>query len=150
MSGKKNGKKHGDTHHIIPTSRDGKRDGFNEYPKKRWKKNRHVALHMLFANMTPGEIIAIIGRYIKDDGSLNEEFFNSVFFVKERTFADGTTRVVITIRKASSRRVANKMKAWETLFGYRSPAEAIEWIVREFIKKEWMVVSTNQGRTRKR
>lgn len=149
MSGKKSRKKHGDTHHIIPTSRGGKRDRFNEYPKEHWKKNRHVALHILFANMIPGEIIAIISRYIKDDGSLDEEFFNNVFFVKERTLADETTYVVITIRKASSKRIVNKRKAWETLFGCRSPAESMEWIIREFIKKEWLIASTNHGGARK-
>lgn len=125
-------------HHILPTSRGGDNNETNLYPRDRWKpySKKHREWHVIFVNMTPREVINAIKQHIKSDGSLNEEFFKLGFSWEEAT-VKGRQKWVINTRK-STRKSERKKKAWRTLFDDWFPTDAIEWIEREFIRKEWM------------
>lgn len=55
--------KHKSTHHIIPTSRGGPKEEWNEY---RWIIKKHRAYHQLSDNRLPSEFI----KRIKDEWTL--------------------------------------------------------------------------------
>lgn len=103
-------KKHGSTHHIIPKSRGGPKESWNE------KENcgeEHPAFHLLFINPLPCEAInLIVTRWTTKSGDLNINKLG---------------------KKTKSRE--KKIKAWEDTFGKgASPKKAIE-----IIRNDWTI-----------
>jgi len=119
-------------HHIVPSSRGGNENVENMYPKERWGrqyKQKHDAYHILFVNLKPKEVVEKIAKYCGEDGKVSEEIFYTIFAVEERGMA--------TERK-TNRGPGKRKKAWQIVFGAMNGFEAIEWIKREFIRKEWL------------
>ncbi len=120
-------------HHIIPTSRQRR----NIYPDERWlpESEKHTYWHELFSNLTPREVVAIITKYMNDNGDLNDDFF-SISFTVENPLKRGISAGVKTHKHKS--KIPKRKEAWRIVFGNMSGLEAIEWIEREFIRKEWL------------
>ncbi len=123
-------------HHIIPSSRGGNESWGNIYPRERWGKKykqKHDAYHILFINLKPKEVVERIAKHCGEDGKISEEFFYTIFAVEERGR--------VTERK-TSRGPGKRRKSWDIVFGAMNGFEAIEWIKREFIRKEWLTTTT--------
>ena len=132
-------KRHKGAHHICPTSRGGTDDWQNFYPESRWSKDykkKHEAWHTLFVNLKSKEAVLAIRHFTEENGRLNEALFNIEFRVVE-VLKDGEISTEVFFEK-NSRRHKNKEEAWALLFGELNAHKAIEWIEREFIRKEWL------------
>lgn len=114
----RNGKGHDGLHHIIPASRGGSDEPSNLYYRQGdWAGAyalKHTAWHALFANDLPEEAVARILTWQRKDGELDMRYFRSRRGVNEQ-----------------------KLHWWKILFGDRKPQEAAEWVMREFLRKEW-------------
>lgn len=76
---------------------------------------KHVAWHRIFGNCLPEEAIDLIRLWTRKDGQWDMRYF---------TRPNGMTN-----------------KRWQDLnflFDGAGPSEAIEWLEREFIRKEWL------------
>jgi len=123
-------------HHILPSSRGGNESRENMYPKERWGKRykqKHDNYHILFVNLKPKEAVEKIAKYCDRDGKVSEEFFHTIFAVENKGG--------ITERK-TTRGPGKRKRAWGIVFGAMNGFEAIEWIEREFIRKEWLTTSS--------
>lgn len=131
-------------HHIIPSSRGGGESKKNIYPGERWGENygeKHRALHTLFVNLTPEEIIERIKEYMEDDGSMKITFFITIFNIvsgKRQKLEPEYNEPKSDRRIVQSARI-KRQNAWKIVFGEMNGFEAIDWIEREFIKKEWLI-----------
>lgn len=106
-------------HHIAPQARGGPDEAWNLYRWSREHKKKHRAWHNLFADLLPSEVIILVRQWTRKDGKLDLRYFRS------------------------RRDRANKrLLSWTVLFGDGTPGEAIEWIEREFIRKEWFSSGT--------
>lgn len=107
----KTGKIHNNKHHIIPTSRGGPKNGWN---KRSVNKEKHAALHTLFANLLPEEMILIIELSWTDKkGLLKEEILSH-----------------------------DQIRAWYHLFGTNQTSKAAmiirgDWDLSQDEKEEW-------------
>jgi len=107
--------KHKNTHHIIPTSREGPRKEWNEYYWEIKKhQEKHQAWHQLFDNRLPSEAISRIR--------------------KKWTLADGK----LDTEKLKKR----KLSAWKRLFNDWLPEQAIRFIEEEFLPAEIRFLSS--------
>lgn len=108
----KTGKIHSNKHHIIPTSRGGPKNGWN---KRLVDKNKHAALHTLFANFLPDEMILIIEQsWAGEKGLLKEETLSH-----------------------------DQIRAWYLLFGTNQTSKAVaiirkDWDLSPEEKEEWV------------
>lgn len=126
-------------HHIVPKARGGKRRRENIYPRSRWGEEydqKHNAVHALAGILRPDEFVNVLRYYTDEDGEIRDAFF-TVSFVAEIVYVDDVRKEVIREPKNKRKRKARK-SAWKILFGNMNGKEAIEWIEREFIKKEWL------------
>lgn len=138
-------KEHRGPHHMFPQSRHGvENEENNIYPNERgWSGDysaHHIAYHVLFANLIPQEVITALTWYMSKNGKLNQRFFAISFFVEE-AMIDFTVKEVVYFQKDKSDKAAIEKRetAWTLLFGKGLWAnEAIKWIKREFIDKEWL------------
>lgn len=107
----KSAKVHSSKHHIIPTSRGGPKNGWN---KRLVDKDKHAALHTLFANLLPDEMILLIEQsWTGENGLLKEEILSH-----------------------------DQIKAWYLLFGADQTRKAVEiirdiWDLSPEEKEEW-------------
>lgn len=102
-------------HFIIPKSRGGTREPGNVYTA--WAARNHplhVAWHVLFGDALPEEAVNQVRSWTRKDGEWDKRYF---------TKSDGSPN--------------NKMNARKKLFNDMKPVQVIEWIEREFIRKEW-------------
>jgi len=132
---------HRGPHHILPTSRGGDDSEDNIYPEEYWppETEKHVHWHNpLFENMTPQEIIERLEEYTNSDGSLKEEFFEIFFVVKKEKPKGKTKKEWVVKPKRGKSKIRARKRAWAIVFGDMNGCEAIEWIEREFIRKEWL------------
>ena len=133
----------GGVHHIIPSSRGGG-GGDNILPDKRWPNSvgeDHPRWHILAENMRPDEFIRTVRGYINKNGTINERFF-SVRFRVSKPWRDKTINPAIrVIERVRTPTVRKRRAAWFALFPDKTVREAIEWIEREFIDKEWLNAS---------
>lgn len=103
-------------HFIIPEFLGGQKTEENVYrPWAGHEHPQHVAWHQLFGHNWPEEAINTIRLWTRRNGQLNMRYFLK---------PNGETNV--------------RYRAWKTLFDDMTPAEAIAWIKREFIRKEWL------------
>lgn len=113
----KNGRK--DSHHghfIIPESRGGTSEKCNVYHPWRGHHNpKHDAWHTLFGNLLPEEAISLIRLWTRKNEQWNMRYF-----------------------RGKRGEPSKRFLALKILFGDLTPKEAIEWIDREFIRKEWL------------
>lgn len=126
-------------HHIVPKARGGKRRRENIYPRSLWGEEydrKHNALHALAGILAPKEFANVLRYYTDEEGEIKDAFF-TVSFVVEIAYVDGVRKEVIREAKNKRKRKARE-SAWKVLFGDINGKEAIEWIEREFIKKEWL------------
>ena len=126
-------------HHIIPTSRGGeKHSGENIYPDERWppEEQQHIYWHILFSNMRPEEVSKKIGEYMDNKGALNEKFFATAFSVGKPWKNPNVTPAIK--EKTNPAKILKRKSAWQIVFPGMNGREAIEWIEREFIRKEWL------------
>jgi len=108
--------KHHGGHFIIPESLGGTKTRENVYtPWAKHEHPKHVAWHTLFGNSLPSEAISLVRFWTRKDGQLDMRFF---------TKPNGERN--------------GRAKAWKILFDDLTPAEAIAWIEREFVRKEWL------------
>lgn len=131
------GRERGSTgpHHIRPSSRGGSDLEDNIYPRELWppESGKHDLWHILFINMTPEEVIEKLREYMNDKGVLKEEFFATVFVLKGNGH-----KTKVKAKKKNSSKIPRRKEAWEIVFPNMNGRKAIEWIEREFIRKEWL------------
>lgn len=138
------------THHIWPSSRRGSDDDVNRYPYEcRWGEDyhaRHGAWHVLFANLTPPEAAEAIRAHMKNNGDIEEKFFNASFVVKEGMFDFRWKEWVEVTRdnKSDLKKRKKRKDYWLLLFSDMNAVNAIEWIEREFIRKKWMLKESSK------
>lgn len=146
-------KPHRGPHHIRPRSRCGeKKEINNRYPKERWRhgSKKHDYWHVLFANLTPKEAMNKIEKYTNADGSLQEVFFATFFCVDEKNRDMGIKTDDVYIREVYHLlRFEQRKDAWHIVFGDMNAREAVEWIKREFIDKEWLPEELERRRVEK-
>ena len=126
----------GGTHHIIPSSRSGG-GGNNILPDVRWPNGieDHLHWHTLFCNLRPDEAVRKIREYTNKDGTVNDEFFE----VRFRVLKPWKDKAVNPkIKEVPTEKFQKRKYAWQALFGDMKAREAIDWIEREFIRKEWL------------
>lgn len=128
----------GGFHHIIPRSRGGG-EGNNIFPDERWPNGveDHLRWHILTENMKPHELIRKIREHTNRNGYLKEKFF-CVRFMVLKPWKDKNIEPQIREIKVKARTRKNRKEAWRMLFRSMKSREAIEWIDREFIRKEWL------------
>ena len=130
--------KRGGSHHIIPRSRGGG-EGDNIFPDNRWPNGveDHPRWHQITENMKPEEVIRKIQEHTNKKGNLKEKFFTVRFMVlkpwKEKNVDPKIKEIKVKCRTKKKRK-----NAWRILFDDMKSREAIEWIEREFIRKEWL------------
>ncbi len=113
------------------------------YPTDRWEpySEKHEAYHIIYVNLTPQEAIEVTRPHIGKSGKLFQGFFNLEFTV-EKHLVEGEIREVV--RMYNYRPDAKKKKeAWLLLFRDFDGQKAIEWIEREFVRKEWLSPPAN-------
>jgi hypothetical protein len=133
---------HPSRHHIWPGARDGSDEDVNRYPRERWGENydaKHRAWHILFAHMTPPEVLWAIRAHMRANGDNEERFFTTFFLVKEGLVDLRWKEWVEFVRdKPDQKKQKKRRDCWRFLFGESMSAlAAIEWIEREFIRKKW-------------
>lgn len=116
---------HGDLHHIIPRSRGGPDDPANLYfwyiidasgvrMKDPLHEQKHDAWHTLVHNLLPEEAKVLTLQWRRKDGNLDLRYFQA--------------------RKGKPNK---RLIAWRLLFDDMAIDDVLEWIDREFIRKEW-------------
>lgn len=138
-------------HHIVPKSRGGKRRKDNLYPRERWGEaygRKHKAAHTLVDVLKPQEFIDVLWHHVDQDGKIAASFF-AVSFAVDIAYVDGVRKEVIREVKNRSKWKQRKA-AWEILFEELNVAQAIEWIEREFIRKEWLPEILEREKERRR
>lgn len=126
-------------HHIIPSSRGGSDSPENIYPEHLWppQKQQHIHWHYIFENMRPDEAIRILEKCTDRYGNLDPEFFRQYFTVS-KPWKKPDINPQIRERICSGQRTKRNKESWNIVFPGMSGKEAIEWIRREFIRKEWL------------
>lgn len=129
---------HQGPHHIIPGSRGGG-EGDNIFPDIRWPNGSedHVRWHIITENMKPCEVVKEIQEHTNSEGNLKERFF-SVRFMVLKPWKDKNINPEIREIEVRDRTRKKRKEAWRMLFNGMKALEAIEWIEREFIRKEWL------------
>lgn len=136
---KKRGFEYRGPHHIIPRSRGGSGSPENIYPERLWpsKKQQHIYWHYIFENMRPDEAVRILEKYTDQNGNLDSEFFRRHFTVSS-PWKKLDQNPKIRERTCSSKLAKRNKESWNIVFPGMNGHEAIEWIEREFIRKEWL------------
>jgi len=134
--------KRGGSHHIDPRSRGGG-EGDNIFPDNRWPNgvSDHPRWHQLTENMKPKEVVKKIREYTDRDGRLKERFFE-VRFMVSKPWKDKNIAPKIREIRVKARTKRKRKDAWQMLFANTNTREAVEWIEREFIRKEWLTKSS--------
>lgn len=139
--GKVTAQLHRGPHHIRPRSRCLGNEKYNIYPKERWlpESKKHDNWHVFAVNLTPEEVVGKIKAYINEDGSLGDEFFDIFFRVEEEYEGVGVRTDAVFIQEVLDLPQAEQREeAWQIVFPGINGLEAVEWIEREFIRKEWL------------
>ena len=115
----------------------------NVYPRERWpaQTKKHDNWHLLLVNLTPEEVIDKIEKYANEDGTIRKEFFSITFQVVEKYEGAGVKTDDVTIMEVGLGNPLSSEKrkrAWQVVFGEMNAHDAVEWIKREFIDKEWL------------
>ena len=92
--GETNESKHRSIHHIVPTSRGGPKEKWNEY---RWSIKRHRAWHIFTHNYLPSEVIILIREsWTLPNGQLDIEKMGERFYrAWQKAFEDWTPQEAI-------------------------------------------------------
>lgn len=128
-------------HHIRPRSRCQVNETYNAYPLELWpsESKKHNNWHVFAVNLTPEEIVDKIEKYTNEDGSLQEAFFDIFFSVGEKCKGGGIKTDDVIIKEIHDPSEAvQRREAWQVVFPNMNGREAVEWIKREFIRKEWL------------
>lgn len=138
-SRKRKGYEHRGPHHIIPSSRGGSGSSDNIYPEYLWppEDGQHINWHYIFENMRPDEVVRTLEKYTNRHGVLNQEFFRKYFTIS-KPWKRLDQNPEIRERTCSSARTKRNKESWNIVFPDMNGREAIEWIEREFIRKEWL------------
>jgi len=134
---------HRGPHHMRPSSRCMGTERNNIYPRERWpaKTKKHDNWHLLLVNLTSEETIDKIEKYTNEDGAIREEFFSITFQVVEKYEGAGVKTddvIIIEVALGNPLSIEKRKKAWRVVFGEMNAYDAVQWIKREFIDKEWL------------
>lgn len=130
---------HRGPHHIIPSSRDGRDLENNIYPERLWppEKMQHIHWHNIFENMRPDEAVRALEKYTDKYGQIKNEFFRKRFVIL-KPWRDLSVNPEVREQTCSLERTNRNKESWRIVFNGMNGVEAIEWIKREFIRKEWL------------
>ena len=90
--------------------------------------------------MTSEEVIGKILKYTNKDGTLDKRFFRVKFKVEVKSgkSENGVKKAQIKTEKVCDKNTECERKAaWGILFGAMNGYEAVAWIKKEFIRKDW-------------
>lgn len=142
---------HRGPHHMRPSSRCTGTERNNVYPRERWpaRTKKHDNWHLLFVNLTPKEVINKIWKYTNKDGTVREKLFAITFQVDAKDDEVGVKTDDVVIREIQLRHldsIEKRKTAWQVVFGQMNGREAVQWIKREFIRKEWLPAELERRR----
>ena len=128
-------------HHTRPRSRCRGDEAYNLYPEEFWppESRKHNSWHVCFSILTPEEAVEKVLKYTDADGNILKEFFDIFFRVREKYEGAGIrTDDVIIEEEYNLEHIEERKEAFQIVFPGMNGFEAVEWINREFIRKEWL------------